>query len=191
MIAIIQYGAGNTASVQNAIKRLGYNSIITNDAETILSADKVVLPGVGEAASAMKSLTSSGLNEIIPQLAQPVLGICLGMQLLCNSSEEGNTKCLGVFDVAAVRFPANNIVPHTGWSCLYNTSSSLLHGLSDIDVYFVHSYFVPVCNNTIATCNYILPFSAAIQKKNFYATQFHPEKSGVVGEQIIKNFLKI
>jgi len=190
MIAIIQYGAGNTASVQNAINRLGVDSIITNDADIISSADKVILPGVGEAGFAMESLVASGLDVVIPRLVQPVLGICLGMQLLCNNSEESDTECLGVFNEIVIRFPTNNIVPHMGWNSLFDTSS-LLKGLCNKDVYFVHSYFVPVCSNTIGVCNYILPFSAAIQKNNFYATQFHPEKSGVVGEQILKNFLTI
>jgi glutamine amidotransferase len=189
MIAIIQYGAGNTASVQNAIQRLGYDSVITNDIDTICDADKVILPGVGEARSAMQSLVSSGLDEIIPRLAQPVLGICLGMQLLCNTSQEGDTLCLGVFNAGVKKFPAGGIVPHTGWNNLYDTNDELFKELEGADVYFVHSYFVPVCKETIATCNYIMPFSAAMQKNNFYATQFHPEKSGLVGEQIIKNFL--
>lgn len=191
MIAIIQYGAGNTASVQHAIKRLGYDSIITNDADIILNADKVILPGVGEAGTAMQSLVSSGLDVVIPQLVQPVLGICLGMQLLCNASAEGDTKCLAVFNEDVIKFPANNIVPHMGWNCLGDSSSALFDGLDNMDVYFVHSYYVPICGNTTATCNYILPFSAALQKNNFYATQFHPEKSGIVGEQIIRNFLRI
>jgi glutamine amidotransferase len=190
MIAIVQYEAGNTASVQNAIKRLGYDSIITNDIDTIKSADKVILPGVGEARSAMESLTNSGLDIVIPQLVQPVLGICLGMQLLCNTSDEGNTNCLGVFNTKVIKFPTGNIVPHMGWNSLYDTKSTLFKGLENTDVYFVHSFFVPISNETIASCNYILPFSAAIQKNNFYATQFHPEKSGAIGEQIIKNFLK-
>lgn len=191
MIAIIQYGAGNTASVQNTIKRLGYDSIITNDADVIIRADKVILPGVGEAGTAMQSLVSSGLDIVIPQLVQPVLGICLGMQLLCSISEEGTTKCLGVFNEDVVKFPANYIVPHMGWNSLGDANSLLFNGLDSTDVYFVHSYYVPICRDTIATCHYILPFSAAIQKNNFYATQFHPEKSGVVGEQIIENFLRI
>lgn len=189
MIAIVQYGAGNTASVKNAVERLGYDSVITNDIDTIRSADKVILPGVGEAGSAMASLVSSGLDVVIPGLVQPVLGICLGMQLLCNTSEEGHAKCLGVFNAPVKKFPEGNIVPHMGWNSLYDVSDTLFKNLDNTHVYFVHSYFVPVCNETIATCNYIMPFSAAMRKNNFYATQFHPEKSGMIGKQIIKNFL--
>ncbi|MGN6477099.1 MAG: imidazole glycerol phosphate synthase subunit HisH [Flavipsychrobacter sp.] len=191
MIAIIQYVAGNTGSVQNALNRLGLQSIITDDAATIKNAEKVILPGVGEASTAMQSLATTGLDKLIPTLRQPVLGICLGMQLLCNRSEEGDTTCLGVFDADVIKFPTGHIVPHMGWNNITDIKGELLLGANDADVYFVHSYYVPVCADTIATCNYILPFSAAIQKNNFYATQFHPEKSGGIGEQILNNFLAI
>lgn len=191
MIAIIQYGAGNTGSVQNALNRLGLQSIITDDAATIKNAEKVILPGVGEASTAMQTLATTGLDKLIPTLRQPVLGICLGMQLLCNRSEEGDTGCLGVFDTDVIKFPTGHIVPHMGWNNITDIKGELLLGADDADVYFVHSYYVPVCADTIATCNYILPFSAAIQKNNFYATQFHPEKSGGIGEQILNNFLTI
>lgn len=191
MIAIIEYGAGNTASVQNAIKRLGYSSIITNNITDILKADKVILPGVGEAATAKGSLVASGLDLLLPKLDQPVLGICLGMQLLCKTSEENNTKCLGLFDVTVHQFPTGHIVPHMGWNNIENEKGDLFKGLVGSNVYFVHSYYAGLCDDTIATCNYIIPFSAAIQKRNFYGTQFHPEKSGSVGELILKNFISL
>lgn len=191
MIAIIQYGAGNTGSVQNALDRMGVQSIITEDADIIQTADKVILPGVGEAKTAMRALYANGLQNTIPQLKQPVLGICLGMQLLCNRSEESYTTCLKVFDTDVVKFPPGYIVPHMGWNNLIDTKGRLFNNTENKDVYFVHSYYIPICTDTIATCNYILPFSAAIQKNNFYATQFHPEKSGDTGELILKNFLDI
>lgn len=192
MIAIIQYNAGNVASVANALKRLGLSSTITNDAATIASADKVIFPGVGEAKSAMAFLQQHQLDELIIRLTQPVLGICLGMQLMCTASEEGNTKGLGIFDTQVKKFPAGNIVPHMGWNSIDFTESTLLQQVNPgSDVYFVHSYYAEPCAHTIATCNYILPFSAALQKNNFYATQFHPEKSADTGLQILKNFLSL
>jgi len=193
MIAIIQYNAGNTRSVKNAVDRLGYESLITNDPDTILSADKVILPGVGEAGSAMTQLRYYGLDVVIKDLKQPVLGICLGLQLLCNSSGEGNTRCLGIFDTDVKKFPLSQRVPHTGWNNLENIAGPLFIDIrfDDTTVYFVHSYYAAICHNTIATCNYILPFSAAMQKDNFYATQFHPEKSAENGEIILKNFLSL
>jgi len=191
MIAIIQYGGGNTGSVQNALNRLGVHSIITSDAGIIQSAEKVILPGVGAAGAAMQAIRRDGLDKIIPDLKQPVLGICLGMQLLCKYSEENNTTCLGVFDACVIKFPEGYIVPHIGWNNIENTKGVLFSDIADKNTYFVHSYYVPVCTDTVATCQYILPFSAAIQKNNFYATQFHPEKSGDTGEQILKNFLSI
>lgn len=191
MIAIIRYGAGNTRSVQNALTRLGVESCITSDPAIIGRADKVILPGVGEAAFAMQSLVATGLDVLIPRLQQPVLGICLGMQLLCSASEEGNTRCLGIISTTVKKFPAGFVVPHTGWNELASTRGSLFAGMTRPDVYFVHSYYVPLCAYTIAEANYIHPFSAAIQKDNFYATQFHPEKSGNAGETILNNFLRL
>lgn len=192
MIAIIHYNAGNVASVANALNRLGLSSTITNDAATIAAADKVIFPGVGEAKSAMAFLRQYQLDEVIIHLTQPVLGICLGMQLMCTASEEGNTIGLGIFDTQVKKFPAGNIVPHMGWNSISFAESPLLQQVNTgSDVYFVHSYYARPCAHTIATCNYILPFSAALQKNNFYATQFHPEKSADTGLQILKNFLSL
>jgi glutamine amidotransferase len=193
MIAIIKYNAGNITSVKNAIERLGFDCIVTDDDQQIRSADKVIFPGVGEAKSAMNYLRERGMDELIISLTKPLLGICLGQQLLCKTSEEGNTKCLGVFDVEVKKFPATEVVPHMGWNCHRQFNNSpLFKGISkDDDVYFVHSYYCELSENTIAECDYILPFSAAMQKDNFYATQFHPEKSASVGEQILKNFLEL
>lgn len=155
-----------------------------------MQAEKVIFPGVGEASSAMKYLHERGLDEIIRSLRQPTLGICLGLQLMCRYSEEGNTKCLGIFDANVKLFPSTDIVPHIGWNNLYNVKSSLFDNLEvDDTVYFVHSYYAEICPQAIAGCDYILPFSAAMQQDNFFATQFHPEKSGTVGENILKNFL--
>lgn len=192
MIAIIDYNAGNATSVKNAIERLGYACTITNNKQEIIAANKVIFPGVGEAASAMHYLKANSLDNLIKSLKQPVLGICLGQQLMCNHSEEGDTSCLGIFDVAVKAFPKTDIVPHMGWNNLQFSNSPLLRGLSeDDDVYFVHSYYCEPSKATIATCNYILPFAAAMQKDNFYATQFHPEKSADVGTAILKNFLEL
>ena len=190
MIAIIKYNAGNIASVRNAVKRLGYDCKVTGDIGEIRSADKVIFPGVGEAGSAMTYLKDKKLDEIIQSLVQPTLGICLGLQLMCRHSQEGDTKCLGIFDSEVKKFPAIEIVPHMGWNNLHIEGSPLFTGFGKDDtVYFVHSYYAELCTETIARCNYILPFSAAMQKDNFYATQFHPEKSGDVGERILRNFL--
>lgn len=192
MIAIIKYNAGNTASVQNALTRLGYESVITGDAATIKKADKVIFPGVGEASSAMSYLKKNNMIEVIKNLKQPVLGICLGMQLMCDFSEEGNTTCLGIFNTVVNRFPDTGLIPQIGWNNLTSNKSKLLDGIdSSDDVYFVHSYYAQNCNETVATCDYLVPFSAVLEKNNFYATQFHPEKSGKVGEQILLNFLKL
>lgn len=190
MIAIIKYNAGNITSVKNAIERLGFECIVTDAIEQIRNSDKVIFPGVGEASSAMSYLKERGMDKLITSLTQPVLGICLGQQLMCQYSEEGNTKCLGIFDVKVKRFPAMDIVPHMGWNNLTKINSKLFDGIikSD-DLYFVHSYYCELSKNTTAVCDYILPFSAAMQKNNFYATQFHPEKSASEGEQILKNFL--
>jgi len=192
MIAIIKYNAGNIRSVQNALKRLGYQCIITDDEAEILSADKVIFPGVGEASSAMKYLVERGLDKTILCLKKPVLGICLGQQLMCEFSEEGHTKCLGVFNTKVKKFPATEIVPHMGWNSFETVDGSLFKNVEiKDDVYFVHSYYAEVNTQTTAVCDYIIPFSAAMQKDNFYATQFHPEKSADVGEQILKNFLEL
>lgn len=191
-IAIIKYNAGNIMSVENAINRLGYNCIVTDNPEQIKIADKVIFPGVGEASSAMHYLKEKKLDQLIKSLKQPVLGICLGQQLMCTYSEEGNTACMGVFETQVKKFPPKELVPHMGWNNLQNLKGDLFKGVSESDnVYFVHSYYAEVCENTTAICDYILPFSAAMQKNNFYATQFHPEKSADVGTIILKNFLEI
>ncbi len=192
MIAIIKYNAGNITSVKNAVERLGYECKVTDDIDEILSAEKVIFPGVGEAKSAMNHLESKGLDKIIQSLVQPTLGVCLGLQLMCRYSEEGDTKCLGIFDAKVKKFPSTDIVPHMGWNNLEVGVNPLFNGFGEDDtVYFVHSYYAEICSETIARCNYILPFSAAMQKDNFYATQFHPEKSGDVGERILRNFLEL
>lgn len=193
MIAIIQYNAGNATSVKNAVESLGFDCEITSDQQKIRAAEKVIFPGVGAAQSAMLYLKTYGLDSCIQKLKQPVLGICLGQQLLCAHSEEGNTKGLGIFDAKVKRFPSNGIVPHMGWNTVVPEKESvLLQGItSKDDVYFVHSYYCEQTADTVATCDYILPFSAIMQKDNFYATQFHPEKSGDIGLQILNNFLKI
>lgn len=192
MIAIIKYNAGNVTSVKNAIERIGFECIVTDDEKLLRNADKVIFPGVGEASSAMKHLREKGMDKLIKSLTQPVLGICLGQQLMCKYSEEGNTSCLSIFNIDVKKFPNTNIAPHMGWNNLKKKKSNLFEEVSKSDdVYFVHSYYCELSEYTIAECNYILRFSAAIQKGNFYATQFHPEKSASVGEQVLKNFLKI
>ncbi|WP_435254873.1 imidazole glycerol phosphate synthase subunit HisH [Tenacibaculum sp. A30] len=193
MIAIIKYNAGNIRSVQNAVNRLGYESIITDNPTKIKAASKVIFPGVGEASSAMEYLKERKLDELIVSLKQPVLGICLGLQLMCTSSEEGNTTCLGIFDTQTKQFPPKDKVPHMGWNNFSELKSSEI--LKDVkledDVYYVHGYYAEPCENTLAICNYIVSFSSIIQKDNFYAMQFHPEKSADVGEQLLKNFLNL
>lgn len=192
MIAIIDYGAGNVKSVENAVTKLGFETIITSDFEEIRIAEKVIFPGVGEASTAMEYLKQRNLDTLIPTLKQPFLGICLGQQLLCDFSEEGNTQCLGIFELKVKEFPASDIVPHMGWNNLQQIKGELLNGISiDDNFYFVHSYYCEVGENTSSECDYILPFSATLQKDNFYGTQFHPEKSGDVGSKILENFLKI
>jgi glutamine amidotransferase len=192
MIAIVKYNAGNITSVQNALERLGYSSIVTDDPKLIQQAEKVIFPGVGEASSAMQYLRKKGLDKVIKNLTQPVLGICLGQQLLCRFSEEGNTECLGVFDSTVKKFVPKLKVPHMGWNTLETQNSELYKGiLSDENFYFVHSYYAEVCADTSAICDYILPFSASMQKNNFYATQFHPEKSSQAGEKLLSNFLQL
>jgi imidazole glycerol-phosphate synthase subunit HisH len=192
MIAIIKYNAGNIQSVQNALSRLGYESVITDDEATILKAKKVIFPGVGEASTAMLYLKERGLDEVIKSITQPFLGICLGLQLMCNHSEEGNTNCLGIFDTEVKLFPPKEKVPHMGWNNFEKLNGDLFKDINiEDDVYYVHSYYAEICKETVASCNYIKPFSSALQKDNFYATQFHPEKSANVGEQILKNFLEL
>lgn len=194
-VAIIKYNAGNIYSVDYALKRLGVTPIITADPELLSKADKVIFPGVGEAFTTMEYLRAHKLDQLIRELKQPVLGICLGMQLLCSHSEEGNADCLGIFDVDVKQFipqKHEDKVPHMGWNTITNVNSQLFtKSLENEFVYFVHSYYVPVNNYTAATTDYIHPFSAALHKDNFYATQFHPEKSGSVGEVILSNFLKL
>jgi len=191
-IVIINYGAGNIQSIKFAIERLGYEAVLTNNTAEIQSADKVIFPGVGEASSAMKKLRDSGLDKIIPNLKQPVLGICLGMQLMCNSSEEGSTKGLGIFDVDVVKFFKTVKVPQIGWNQICNLKSDLFKGVKEKEhIYLVHSFYAPICLETIATSDYELKYSAALQKDNFYGTQFHPEKSSEIGATILNNFLQL
>jgi glutamine amidotransferase len=191
-IAIIDYGAGNIQSIQFALDRLGFEGILTNDIDFIQSADKVIFPGVGEASSAMKKLTESGLDKLIPKLKQPVLGICLGMQLMCKSSEEGDTKGLGIFDVDIIKFSNAVKVPQMGWNTIYDLKPPLFNGINENDyMYLVHSFYAPKCEEMIATTNYEMEYASALQKENFYGVQFHPEKSGIIGEQILNNFLKL
>jgi glutamine amidotransferase len=191
-LVIINYGAGNIQSIMFAIERLGYKAVLSNNPEEIKAADKVIFPGVGEASYAMKMLQESGLDTLIPTLKQPVLGICLGMQLMCQSSEEGNTKGLGIFDVDVVKFSSKVKVPQMGWNTIYNLKSDLFKGIAEnAYMYLVHSFYAPLCKETIATTDYELEYSSALEKDNFFGTQFHPEKSGDVGEQILNNFLKL
>lgn len=190
-IVIIDYGAGNIQSIKFAIKRLGYEAVLTESVEEIQHADKVIFPGVGEASSAMTKLRASGLDSLIPKLEQPVLGICLGMQLMCNSSEEGNTTGLGIFDLDVVKFPNSVKVPQIGWNQIENLKSNLFGDIIDKShIYLVHSFYAPLGEDTIAISEYALRYSAALQKDNFYGVQFHPEKSSTVGNDILKNFLE-
>jgi glutamine amidotransferase len=191
-IVIINYGAGNIQSILFAIERLGYTAELTNNHKVIQAADKVIFPGVGEASFAMNKLKESGLDSLIPTLKQPVLGICLGMQLMCKHSEEGSTKGLNIFNANVIRFSNNVKVPQMGWNQIYNLKSPLFEGINDNEyMYLVHSYYVPNCNEAIAHTNYDVEYASALQKNNFYGTQFHPEKSGDIGEQILGNFLKL
>ncbi len=192
MIAIIKYNAGNVRSVQNAFNRLGVGTIVTEDLNLIEKADKVIFPGVGQGSSAMHFLQQKGLHQLIPRLQQPVLGICLGQQLMCKHLAEGNVEGLGIFDVDVKAFPKLDLVPHMGWNSIHSNKGALFHNISDHqDVYFVHSYYCEVFEPTSSVCEYILPFSAGLEKDNFYATQFHPEKSGKIGAQILENFLQL
>lgn len=194
-IAIVHYNAGNLHSVVNALHRLGVEPTITDDPRRLAEADRVLFPGQGEASTVMRSLRQTGLDRVILGLRQPVLGICVGQQLMCRHSEEGDVDGLGIFDVPVVRFrptSQHEKVPHTGWNTIYNMKSPLFRGISEHEyVYYIHSYYVPLCAETIATTDYAVPFSAALHRDNFYATQFHPEKSGDVGERILRNFLEL
>ena len=194
-VAVVKYNAGNIRSVDYALKRLGVEAVITADKEELQSADKVIFPGVGEAETTMNHLKATGLDKLIKNLRQPVFGICLGMQLMCRYSEEGEVDCLNIFDVDVKRFVPQrheDKVPHMGWNTIGKTNSKLFEGFTEEEfVYFVHSFYVPTCNFTAATTDYIHPFSAALHKDNFYATQFHPEKSGKTGEKILTNFLNL
>jgi imidazole glycerol-phosphate synthase subunit HisH len=192
MIAIVKYNAGNIKSVENALVRLGYECVVTDDIQALIDADKVIFPGVGEASSAMSYLQERGLDQVIKDLKQPVLGICLGLQLMCLESEEGGTKCLGVFKNKVQRFEETDLVPHMGWNNFASLKGKLFNNIeSGNDVYFVHSYYADLSEQTTAICDYITPFSAALEKDNFYATQFHPEKSTDIGEKILQNFLEL
>lgn len=195
-VAIVKYNAGNIYSVVHALKRLGIEPILTDDAELLAKADRVLFPGQGEASNAMAYLKEHALDKVIKDLRQPVLGICIGQQLMCQHSEEGNTDCLGIFPLEVKRFSPKvheDKVPQMGWNSIYNLSTPLFLGINEHEyIYNVHSFYVPFHEDfTIATCDYILPYSAALHKDNFYATQFHPEKSGSVGERILKNFLNL
>ena len=191
-IVIIEYGAGNLFSVKVAIERLGHKVVCSADPRVVREADKVIFPGVGQAAAAMRQLRESGMDRVIPELKVPVLGICLGMQLMCAYSEEGDTEGLGIFPMRVKEFGRCSKVPHMGWNGIRRLKSGLLEGVNEGErVYFVHSYCVPVGEYTIATCDYQMAFSAAIRKDNFWGCQFHPEKSAGVGEKMIENFLKM
>ena len=191
-IVIINYGAGNIQSIKFAIQRLGYEAILSHDEATIRNADKVIFPGVGEASSAMKMLKTTGLDKVIPTLKQPVLGICLGMQLMCNYCEEGDTKGLGIFDCDVIKFDASEKVPQIGWNQIANLKSDLFKGIHENEyMYLVHSFYVPLNDEAIATTEYGIKYASALKEKNFYGVQFHPEKSSKAGEQILKNFLKL
>lgn len=191
-VAIVKYNAGNVYSVVNALRRLGIEPLLTDDAEQLQRADRVLFPGQGHAGEAMEYLKARRLDEVIRDLKQPVFGICVGQQLLCNHSEEGDVDCIGIFDADVKRFQPQRHeekVPCMGWNSLHDVKGSLFE--ENTYVYFVHSYYVPLCEHTTAMADYILPYSAAMQKDNFYACQFHPEKSGAVGEQILKRFLEL
>ncbi|MFZ2340809.1 MAG: imidazole glycerol phosphate synthase subunit HisH [Bacteroidales bacterium] len=192
MIALLKYNAGNIQSVQNALTHLGYDSIVTDDKEELLAAEKVIIPGVGQARSAMKYLAERELDKLIMSLRQPVLGICLGLHLMCDYSDEGSVKCLGIFDAAVKKFPPFDKVPHMGWNNFSALKGTLFRGVTaDEDVYYVHSYYAEISDYTLAICDYVLPFSAAMHRDNFYAVQFHPEKSADTGARILRNFLEL
>ncbi|PKG43356.1 imidazole glycerol phosphate synthase subunit HisH [Psychroflexus sp. MES1-P1E] len=191
-IALIDYGAGNVKSIEFALERLGYSSELTSNAKTIKAADRVIFPGVGEASTAMKMLKSTGLDLVIPTLEQPVLGICLGMQLMCNYCEEGDTNGLNIFDVKVVKFNNQLKVPQVGWNTIFDLKTDLFKGIEEnAYMYLVHSFYVPLHQDSIANSSYGVDYSVALHKNNFYGVQFHPEKSGKIGEQILKNFIEI
>lgn len=191
-LSIIDYGVGNIKSIQFAFQRLGVEAQLTSNWEELKTSDRVIFPGVGEANYAMKQLQKSGLDLLIPTLKQPVLGICLGMQLMCNSSEEGDTQCLGIFDVGVKRFSNQLKVPQIAWNQIFNLKTNLMKGIQEKDfMYLVHSYYVPENTYSIATTNYGIDYASALQKDNFYGVQFHPEKSGKVGETLLENFMKL
>ena len=191
-IVIINYGAGNIQSIKFAIQRLGYEAVLSDNIDEIKKADKVIFPGVGEASSAMRKLKTTSLDSLIPTLTQPVLGICLGMQLMCNYCEEGNTQGLGIFDCDVVKFNNSVKVPQIGWNQIENLKSDLFKGIKEKEyMYLVHSFYVPLNNEAIAITDYGIKYASALQKDNFYGTQFHPEKSSKAGEQILKNFLAL
>lgn len=191
-ITIIDYGAGNIKSVQFALKRLGVEAMLTHDEWQIRNADKVIFPGVGEASSAMSKLKEVGLDTVIPTLTQPVLGICLGMQLMCRYSEENNTAGMSIFDVDVIKFNGKEKVPQIGWNSIYDLKSDLFEGVSEGEfIYSVHSYYAPICVQTIATSDYGVKYASALGKDNFYGVQFHPEKSSKAGSKILENFLKL
>lgn len=194
-VAILKYNAGNIFSVINSLRRLGVDPVLTDDSATLKAADRVLFPGQGEASTAMAYLKERGLDKVIKSLRQPVLGICIGQQLLCRHSEEGDVDCIGIFDADVRKFKPTRLedkVPVMGWNSLYDLNDGLFKGLDEGEhVYFIHSYYVPLCENTIAKADYIHPYSAALRKDNFFTTQFHPEKSGDVGETIIRNFLEM
>lgn len=191
-IVIVDYGAGNIQSIRFAFQRLGYSLELSADPERIRRADKVIFPGVGEASSAMEKLTQSGLDTLIPELKQPVLGICLGMQLMCRSSEEGPTEGMGIFDVEVLRFDGILKVPQIGWNSIHDLKSPLFEGVRESEyIYLVHSFYAPLCEETIAVSDYGLPYSAALARDNFFGVQFHPEKSGTAGALMLSNFLKL
>lgn len=191
-VVIIKYNAGNIRSVLFALERIGVNAIVTDDYDEIRSADRVIFPGVGEASSAMKYLKEKGLDKLICSLTQPVLGICLGMQLMCAHSEENDTECLGIFDETVKRFPEVGYkIPQIGWNNIFDLKTYLFNNVPEnVYMYFVHGYYVEACQNAIATTNYIEKYSSALHKDNFYAVQFHPEKSGEFGQKILENFIK-
>jgi len=191
-LSIVNYGAGNIKSIQFAFQRLGYEAILTDNPEDIKTSDKVIFPGVGEASSAMIKLKQSGLDQLIPTLKQPVLGICLGMQLMCKHSEEGDTNGLGIFDVNVKRFSNEVKVPQMGWNTISNLKSDLFKGIKEKEhMYLVHSYYAEQCEESIATSDYELEYASALENGNFYGVQFHPEKSSKAGEQLLKNFIEL
>lgn len=192
MIGIVKYNAGNIRSVKNALDRLGVPSMITDDPVELHAAEKVIFPGVGEAGTAMNYLRERGLDEVIKSLTQPFLGICLGMQLMCSHSEEKNTECLGIFKEKVKKFPPKGIVPHMGWNDFIDVKGPLFEGLDkNVNMYFVHSYYAEVGEETVGKSEYLVPFTSALQKDNFYGVQFHPEKSADTGQRLLKNFLDL